>query len=65
MRVLAFPITTIDPIDELVDVLMQVFAADTVKSAQQEAFQIGGDDVYLGQPSVSLLRRCEFGQVLE
>ena len=64
MRVLAFPITTIDPIDELVEELIHVFSADTVKSAQQEAIRIGSHDVYHGQPFASLLRRCDFGQVL-
>ena len=50
MSELAFPITTIDPIDELLDILIQVTCADAVKCAQQEAFPLGVNDVHRGQP---------------
>ena len=56
--------TTIEPIDKLVNVLMQVSAADAVKGARQKAFQIGGDNVHHEQPLAGLLRRCDFDQVL-
>ena len=49
MSELAFPITTIDPIDELLDILIQVTCADAVKCAQQEAFPLGVNDVHRGQ----------------
>ena len=49
MGEMAFPISTIGPIDELVNILMQVTTADAVKCTQQEAFPIGGNDVHRGQ----------------
>ena len=55
-----FAMTTIEPIHEFIDVLMQLFAAAAIKSARQEAFQIGGDDVHYGQPFAGLLRRRDF-----
>ena len=56
MRETAVPMTTTEPVHERI----QVCAADAMESVQQEAFQIGGDNVNHGQRVAGLLRRCDY-----
>src|SRR6056297_975330 len=56
LRQLGFPLAAVEAVDELVDVVLQIFAADAVEGAENKSFEIGDDEVHLRQPLGGLIR---------
>ncbi len=55
---LRLPKASVEAIDELIQVFLQIFAGDSMVSSQQERFKVANSDVYPGQPFIYLFWRC-------
>ena len=58
-RQLWLPKSPVEAVDELVQVLLQVFAGDPVESTQQAGLEVADGDVYPGKPFVHPFRRSD------
>ena len=57
MRQLVFSLASVEPVDECINVFLQVVATDAIEFAWQEAFQIAYDNVHHGQPFIGQFER--------
>ena len=53
------PKSPVEAVDELVQVLLQLFAGDPVESTQQVGIEVADGDVYPGKPFLHPFRRSD------
>ena len=54
---LRFPEASVEPVDELVEIFLQILAGDSVERAQQISLEVADGDMYPEQPLLPALEQ--------